>query len=96
MGCGVLGRPSGTLAAEWQKQFDILPRPTGVAYLWSGDMENQSEGFGSMGIALLAAIVLVYLIMVGLYDSFIQIRRTNREMTGRQGSWFLKSVHVGD
>ncbi|RYY11046.1 MAG: efflux RND transporter permease subunit, partial [Chitinophagaceae bacterium] len=67
----VVGRPSGTLAAEWQKQFDNLPRPTGVAYIWSGDLENQSEGFGSMGIALLAAIVLVYLIMVGLYDSFI-------------------------
>jgi HAE1 family hydrophobic/amphiphilic exporter-1 len=67
----VVGRPSGTIAAEWQKQFDKLPKPTGVAYVWSGDMENQSEGFGSMGIALLAAIVLVYLIMVGLYDSFI-------------------------
>ena len=34
-------------------------------------MENQSEGFGSLGIALLAAIVLVYLVMVTLYDSFI-------------------------
>jgi HAE1 family hydrophobic/amphiphilic exporter-1 len=67
----VVGRPSGTIAAEWQKQFDNMPKPTGVAYIWSGDMENQSEGFGSMGIALLAAIVLVYLIMVGLYDSFI-------------------------
>lgn len=34
-------------------------------------MENQSEGFGSLGIALLAAIVLVYLIMVALYNSFV-------------------------
>jgi HAE1 family hydrophobic/amphiphilic exporter-1 len=34
-------------------------------------MENQSEGFGSLGIALLAAIVLVYLIMVSLYNSFV-------------------------
>lgn len=34
-------------------------------------MENQSEGFGSMGIALLAAIILVYLIMVALYNNFI-------------------------
>jgi multidrug efflux pump subunit AcrB len=36
-----------------------------------GDQENQSEGFGTLGIALLAAIILVYLVMVGLYDSFI-------------------------
>ncbi|WP_046369847.1 efflux RND transporter permease subunit [Flavihumibacter petaseus] len=67
----VVGRPSGTVAAEWQAKFDQLPRPLGVSYVWGGDMENQSEGFGSLGIALLAAIVLVYLIMVALYDSFV-------------------------
>jgi HAE1 family hydrophobic/amphiphilic exporter-1 len=67
----VVGRPSGTIAAEWESKFSVLPRPTGVGYVWSGDMENQSEGFGSMGIALLAAIVLVYLIMVALYNSFV-------------------------
>src|SRR5690606_21396889 len=36
-----------------------------------GDKENQSEGFGTLGIALLAAIALVYLILVSLYNSFI-------------------------
>jgi hypothetical protein len=41
----------------------------GVNYIW-GDQENQSEGFGTLGFALLAAIILVYLVMVGLYDSF--------------------------
>lgn len=66
-----VGRPTGTVAAEWQKQFEKLNIPTGVSYVWSGDMENQSEGFGSMGIALLAAIVLVYLILVALYNNFI-------------------------
>ena len=33
-------------------------------------MENQQEGFGTLGIALLASILLVYLVMVSLYDSF--------------------------
>jgi HAE1 family hydrophobic/amphiphilic exporter-1 len=41
-----------------------------VNYIWGGDQENQSEGFGTLGFALLAAIILVYLVMVGLYDSF--------------------------
>lgn len=67
----VVGRPSGTVAAEWQTAFEKLPRPGGVNFIWSGDMENQSEGFGTMGIALLAAIILVYLIMVALYNNFI-------------------------
>src|SRR5690606_20828586 len=66
-----VGRPSGTIAAEWEAAIKELPRPTGVNYVWGGDMENQSEGFGSMGIALLAAIILVYLIMVALYNSFV-------------------------
>ncbi len=66
-----VGRPTGTVAAEWQAAFEQLSRPTGVSYIWSGEMENQSEGFGSLGIALLAAVVLVYLIMVALYNSFV-------------------------
>ena len=66
-----VGRPTGTVVAEWQVEIDKLRKPSGVSYVWSGDMENQSEGFGSLGIALLAAVVLVYLIMVSLYNSFI-------------------------
>jgi HAE1 family hydrophobic/amphiphilic exporter-1 len=36
--------------------------------------ENQSEGFGTLGIALLAAIILVYLVMVGLYTTVLCTR----------------------
>lgn len=66
-----VGRPTGTIAAEWEQAFSQLHKPVGVNYLWSGDMENQSEGFGTLGVALLAAIILVYLVMVSLYDSFV-------------------------
>ena len=65
-----VGVPTGTIVSQWQEKLDKLPKPTGVNYIWGGDQENQSEGFGTLGIALLAAIILVYLIMVGLYDSF--------------------------
>ncbi len=66
-----VGRPSGTIAAEWEANLDKIKAPVGVSYLWSGDKENQSEGFGTLGIALMAAIVLVYLILVSLYNSFV-------------------------
>ena len=65
-----VGVPAGTIVNQWQAKLDKLPKPTGVNYIWGGDQENQSEGFGTLGIALLAAIILVYLVMVGLYDSF--------------------------
>jgi hydrophobe/amphiphile efflux-1 (HAE1) family protein len=66
-----VGVPTGTIVTQWQERIDTLEKPTGVNYIWGGDQENQSEGFGTLGIALLAAIILVYLVMVGLYDSFV-------------------------
>jgi len=66
-----VGRPAGTVAEEWEAAFQDIGRPTGVNYVWGGDKERQSEGFGTLGIAMLAAIILVYLVMVSLYDSFV-------------------------
>ncbi|MGV8877739.1 MAG: efflux RND transporter permease subunit [Sphingobacteriaceae bacterium] len=72
-----IGRPTGTIVTEFQEKLVAmqengeLKTPVGVSYAWAGDQENQSEGFGTLGIALLAAIILVYLIMVALYDSFV-------------------------
>ena len=36
-----------------------------------GDEKNRSDSFGQLGLALIASIIFVYLIMVALYDSFI-------------------------
>lgn len=72
-----IGRPTGSIVAEFQSKLEELQAngklkaPAGVSYTWAGDQENQSEGFGTLGIALLAALILVYLIMVALYDSFV-------------------------
>lgn len=68
---GVVGRPTGTVAQEWEAKFSQLPRKPGVSYVWGGNMENQAEGFGTLGIALIASLILVYLVMVALYDNFI-------------------------
>lgn len=66
----VVGKPLGTVATEWETQFKTLKRKPGVTYAWGGNMENQQEGFGSLGVALLASVLLVYLVMVALYDNF--------------------------
>ena len=67
----IVGRPAGSIVADFQTELDELKKPVGVNYIWGGDMENQSEGFGTLGVALLIAIVMVYFIMVALYDSFV-------------------------
>jgi HAE1 family hydrophobic/amphiphilic exporter-1 len=66
-----VGRPTGSVVTDFQTELDKMQKPAGISFYWAGDQENQSEGFGTLGIALLAAIVLVYLIMVALYDSFV-------------------------
>ena len=66
-----IGRPAGTVADEWAVKFEKIKKPAGVNWIWSGDKENQTEGFGTLGLALGAAIMLVYLVMVALYNSFV-------------------------
>jgi HAE1 family hydrophobic/amphiphilic exporter-1 len=67
----VIGRPVGDVATEWEAVFSQIERPAGVSYIWEGDIGMQQEGFGTLGISLLAAIILVYLVMVALYNSYI-------------------------
>ena len=66
----VLGRPVGTVGEEIQTRLGEMNLPTGVGYSMGGDLENQSEAFGGLLLALLASLVLVYLIMVALYNSY--------------------------
>lgn len=67
----VAGRPSGTVSAEIQEKVKNIPLPSGVTVEYLGDAKNQGEAFGSLGLALITAIVLVYLVMVALYDSAV-------------------------
>lgn len=66
-----VGRPSGSIAADIETELQKTKLPDGVKYIYGGDVKNQNESFGSLGLALLAAFILTYLIMVALYDSFI-------------------------
>ncbi|GLR19476.1 efflux RND transporter permease subunit [Portibacter lacus] len=68
----VVGRPVGTVGEEIQTIIDQGELPAGVTVTFGGDIENQTEAFGSLGIALITSLLLVYLIMVALYDNWIQ------------------------
>jgi len=66
-----LGRAAGDIGADIQTLLDNSKFPEGVSYLLEGDLKFQGDAFGSLGSALLIAIVLVYLIMVALYESYL-------------------------
>lgn len=67
----VLGITSGKMAANINKAIEKEPLPSSVDMKWTGDLERQGESFSSLGIALVAALILIYLIMVALYNSFM-------------------------
>jgi HAE1 family hydrophobic/amphiphilic exporter-1 len=67
----VVGRPVGTVGADIQNVLKNKKLPDGVSIEYGGQLEQQSDAFGSLGIAMLIAIIFVYLIMVALYDSFL-------------------------
>ena len=71
----VQGRPAGDVAADIDKKLDSITKlnqmPIGTKMVHGADIKNQREADGSMGIAMLAALIFIYMIMVALYDSFI-------------------------
>ncbi|MDL1913455.1 MAG: efflux RND transporter permease subunit [Bergeyella sp.] len=67
-----VGKTAGEVAGEWTKKLEKIKKPAGVEWEWSGNLSNQEEGFGTLGVALLAALILVYMIMVILYDDFLR------------------------
>jgi HAE1 family hydrophobic/amphiphilic exporter-1 len=67
----VAGRPTGTVSNEIKEKARTIRMPDGVSIEYLGDSKNQREAFGSLGMALITAILLVYLIMVALYENAV-------------------------
>lgn len=66
-----LGRPSGTVADDVVSYLKNNPLPNGIQMTWGSDIKRQNDSFGALGSVLLVSFLLIYLIMVALYDSYI-------------------------
>ncbi len=66
-----LGRPSGSVADDVVAYFKKNPLPEGMQMTWGSDIKRQNDSFGALGSVLIISFLLIYLIMVALYDSFI-------------------------
>jgi len=65
------GRPIGDVGQDVNKIIAGLNLPESIEVIPGGELEMQDDSFGTMGIALIVSILLVYLIMVLLYDSYV-------------------------
>ncbi len=62
----------GGVTRQLQRKLNALSLPSGVSVSLGGAASNQAQAFSSLEIALLAAIILVYLVMVGTFRSLVQ------------------------
>ncbi|GAA4591310.1 efflux RND transporter permease subunit [Planotetraspora phitsanulokensis] len=66
------GSDLGATSTELKKRLEALTLPGGATYEIGGVSADQEEAFGSLGLALVAAVALVFLIMVATFRSLIQ------------------------
>lgn len=62
----------GALTADLNTRLADLNVPEGVSVELGGVSADQEEAFTSLGLALLAAIAIVYLVMVATFNSLLQ------------------------
>lgn len=70
--CGVEGRDLGGVARDIQKAIDALPElPLGTRIDIQGQSESMNSSFAALGLGLVLASLLVYLLMVTLFQSWL-------------------------
>lgn len=66
----VSGRAVGDIGEEIKSNIQKAKLPSNVQLSYEGDLEMQDDSFGKLGLALLASFILIYLIMVALYNNW--------------------------
>lgn len=70
----VQGKDIGSVAAEIEKRIEPIRNsiPEGYKVEIRGEIQSMNESFASLGLGLILAVILVYLIIVPLFRSFKQ------------------------
>ncbi|MEU8530959.1 MULTISPECIES: efflux RND transporter permease subunit [Streptomyces] len=66
------GDNTGAVSAELQSKINALDLPEGATASIGGVSEDQSDAFLQLGLAMLAAIAIVFMLLVATFKSLIQ------------------------
>jgi CzcA family heavy metal efflux pump len=69
---GVSGRPSGDVGDEVKKLVDETRLPPGYRFDQGGQSKEQAEAFQGILLALLAAVIFIYIVLASQFGSFLQ------------------------
>ncbi|GLW06914.1 hydrogenase expression protein [Microtetraspora sp. NBRC 13810] len=62
----------GAVSAALTEKLDGLKLPAGASYSLGGVSADQQDAFADLGVAMVAAIAIVFMIMVATFRSFVQ------------------------
>ncbi|WP_320775131.1 efflux RND transporter permease subunit [Streptomyces sp. CRN 30] len=66
------GDNTGAVSADLMTKIDALDLPAGATATIGGVTEDQDEAFANLGLAMLAAIAIVFMLLVAAFRSLIQ------------------------
>lgn len=61
----------GQVVGEIQRRLNNFPLPAGYTISYGGETEQINEAFGSLSLALVISIILVYMIMAAQFESLV-------------------------
>jgi HAE1 family hydrophobic/amphiphilic exporter-1 len=65
----VLGRDMGSIIADVREKLRSVPIPRDFTVGFAGDYEEQQKAFRELGLGLILALILVYMVMACQYES---------------------------
>ncbi|WP_027364706.1 efflux RND transporter permease subunit [Desulfotruncus alcoholivorax] len=65
------GRDLNSVTKDIRAKLDKLPLPPGYTFEFGGQNEEMMKAFGNLGLALILAVILVYLVMVAQFESLL-------------------------
>ncbi|MFD5553046.1 efflux RND transporter permease subunit [Streptomyces sp. NPDC127068] len=66
------GENTGAVSSELQTKINALKLPEGATASIGGVSEDQEDAFASLGLAMLAAIAIVFMLLVAAFKSLVQ------------------------
>lgn len=64
-------RDLGSVVEDIKQRLDTVDLPPGYMIEFGGEQEQMADAFGSLGLALILAVILVYLVMVAQFESLL-------------------------
>ncbi|MCL6635505.1 MAG: efflux RND transporter permease subunit [Peptococcaceae bacterium] len=65
------GRDLGSIQKDIRAGIDRIPLPAGYIIQYGGQQQDMAESFKSLGLALTLALLLVYMVMAGQFESLL-------------------------